>query len=404
MLLRNINSKISLLTFLLFSCMFSVTLGLYFYDLIIIVSALCIVFFYKFNFSKCESEYLYALLYLVIIPNIFFILYQIFAGAEIVIAHIYILYNVILSVVYMYFVRFYIVRYVINHPYLVTILFLAPLLISIAMFSSSYINSLFVSIYGIEQQFQFRFGGIWGADVNQLGYYCSVMLIWCSTLLAFKKINIFFYFVVFLLCLVLTLLSGMRTGLAVFIVSLVVVSLFSKYYRNALMYNARIVMSTILIAILFLPLLDDFVNINILLDRFSFDLFFDQLTGKSGDGHVGNMYIKWFTHFSEQENLGHILFSMNSSWKYPDSFVLYYIANAGVIGVMLLLLFLICCLLLVIKTRSYVGFMVLLIMFAVAFKGNYPVNNMSMFIFTLLIYFESAMKADVTNLKGNTLD
>jgi len=395
MIVKNIKNKVSLFALVFFSCMYPITLGFYCYDLVVLVSVLWFVFFYKFEIKKNESEYLNALVYFLFIPNILLFLYQLVTDAEIVIGNIYILYNLTLSMLYIYFIRFYIISYVSSHPYLTTIFLMTPLLISMAMLISSSFNTLIVAIYGIDKQYDLRFGGIWGRDVNQLGYYCSILLIWSTSLLAFKKINVAFYCFVFLICIILTLLSGMRTGLAVFIVSFAIVSLISKQYRTALIYNVSILFSTLFLLILLLPFLDGLIDIENILDRFSFELFWEQLSGSSGDGHIGNMFVKWLTAFSNEENIGHILFSFDASWKFPDSFILYYLANGGLVGVFLLVIFMLYCLYLIVKTKSYTGFMVLMVVTAVAFKGNYPMNNMSMFIFTLLIYFESAMKLDL---------
>jgi hypothetical protein len=389
------SDKLSFVVLVLFATVYPITLGLYFYDFIAIVSLVLSALTIGVKITRYDSDYLFALTFLVLAPNILFFLYQLFSGTPLTVGNFYIVYNVILSIVYLLFVRNVALKFVLRYLNLTTFLFLTPLLISSAMFFLPNVSAKLMSIYGVEKVHYLRFGGVWGSDVNQLGYYAAVVLVWSSFLLAYRKINIVYYGAIFLVCLSLTLLSGMRTGLVVFFASFILVSFFSKKYRKALSFNAGIlVLMSFFIAFLVSTSLN-IVDFDVIFDRFSFELFVDQLTGQSGDGHIGNMYEKWFLIYSNEQNIWNILFSFNSAWKFPDSFVIYYFSNCGLVGVFLLVVFVGICFLMIVKSGNYAGLMVLALLFAVSFKGNYPVNNMSMFIFTLIFVLESHLKREL---------
>jgi len=263
---------------------------------------------------------------------------------------------------------------------------MVPLFIALGMLFSPHINQAAVSIYSIEKVYLGRFGGIWGADVNQLGYYATVVMVWSVFLLSNDKINKVFYGFIQFVCIFTILISGMRTGIVVYSFSLILISFVSKKIRAVLMLNIFIIIIFAFLLMLILPFIVEQFDLASIVDRFSLDLFLGQLTGESGDGHLGNMYKKWYEIFSSNPALGALLFSMGGYWKFPDSLVIFYFANAGLIGVGLLFMFLFFSLYKLLKLKLYIGLFLFLFMCAFSFKGNFPLNNFSMFLFILVIY------------------
>lgn len=378
----------AILSLIFFSTCFPITLGFYYYDLIALLAVFFVFLYSEIKLNKEISQYLLALSLLVIVPNLFFLIYQLFTGAEFSIQSFYIIYNLILSVLYICFVKEFLVHFVKSRVEIVTFILVTPLIVSLVMFFSPAFNDLIKGLYQITKQYEFRFGGIWGKDVNQLGYYSSIILIWALFSFAYKKLNFIYYLFVNVLCFILILLSGMRTGIIVYFCSFVIVAIISKIYRRALFYNFVVLAIISIIIVTSLPIISNYVDISFIFDRFSFDLFIAQLTGESGDGQLGNMYTKWIGAWSENNSFGDILFSFDASWKYPDSFVLYYLANAGLVGFVLLFIFITYCISFSFLTKKYTAFMIAIMLTVVAFKGNFPMNNMSMFICTLIIFLE----------------
>ena len=125
-------------------------------------------------------------------------------------------------------------------------------------------------------------------------------------------------------------------------------------------------------------------------ERLSLNLFFSQLSGDSSDGHVGNMYKKWLTKFLDNQNILDILFSFDPTWKFPDSLVLFFVANNGVIGIILSILLISILFSLMRKSQNYLALFALIFSIIVSFKGFYPFNNIGMFIFLILMKYNSS--------------
>ena len=187
-------------------------------------------------------------------------------------------------------------------------------------------------------------------------------------------------------CIITNLISGMRTGLFAVILTVILLFLFGKvnfFKLKNLLVSALFLSLFIALSFYILSLNNDDFYIFIT-DRFAPQLFLEQLSGESDDGHVGNMYAKWLTAFSQNNSILDILFSFDPSWKYPDSFLIFFLANNGLIGLLMLVLFLSIAYILIKETQNYIIYFVFLFSLIVGLKGFYPFNNIGMFLFLII--------------------
>lgn len=399
---RQQNDIISFCFFIIFSTALYIVPGFYFADVIVFMALSFLFFNRKVTLTPNEKQYMHSVILLVLLPNYFFIAYQVVTGVEFNLYSIYIIYNVTLSLFYILFVKEFLLDFCSRNLKFITILFMVPLFIALGMIFSPYVNQTAIVIYNIEETFFGRFGGIWGADVNQLGYYATVVMVWSVFLLSNDKIDKVFYSFVQFICIFVILMSGMRTGIVVYAFSLILVAFLSIKIRKVLLLNIIAIIAFSLLIVIISPFIADKFDLVSILERFSVDLFIGQLTGESGDAHLGNMYKKWYEIFSSNTAVGDLLFSMGGYWKFPDSLVIFYFANTGLIGVGLLLTFLMFSLFKLLKLRLYIGLFLFIFMFSFSFKGNFPLNNFSMFLFILVIYLNDYSVASAVKQKSKS--
>lgn len=380
-------NKIYYLLFLLIGLNFSVVAGLYYFDFLIIFY---LIYNHKKLIIRKNTKFYVGLIFcLITFPSFISIIYQYISFDVLEQYSVYIPYNSILLMVYILFLNNTITKIHLNYNILIS-LFIIPIIVAILMFHIPIFNSFFSNIYNIDQYYMFnRAAGIWGKDVNQLGYYSSIFMIFSSFLMVKKKINYLFGIMLLLISVYAVLISGMRTGLAAIIFIILFLSIFYKFPVFKVKYLILIfLISFILLYVLSINFIQEEI-LKSIIERFDFQLFLDQLTGASGDGHIGNMYAKWYNIFAQESSVLKVLFSFDPSWKFPDSLVIFYFANNGLVGVFLLLIFILFSIKIVgNQKRNYMRFFILLFSTITAFKGLYPFNNVSMFIFTFISLLE----------------
>ena len=380
-------NKIYYLLFLLIGLNFNIVAGFYYFDILIIFYLL--YNYKKLTISKTSKLFIKLIFCLIILPSIISIIYQYIAFDILEQYSIYIPYNSILLMAYLLFLSNTITKIDLNYNISISLFFI-PIMVAIFMFHIPIVNSFFSNIYNIDQYYMFhRAAGIWGKDVNQLGYYSSIFMIFSSFLIVKKKINYLFGILLLLISVYAVLISGMRTGLAAILFTVLFLSIFYKSPTFKVKYLFLIILISLslvyLLALNFIP--EEIIKS--IIERFDFELFSDQLTGASGDGHIGNMYAKWYNIFVQESTVLKALFSFDPSWKFPDSLVIFYFANNGLIGVLLLLIFIVFSIKIINSQKiNYMRFLVLLFSVITAFKGLYPFNNVSMFIFTFISLLE----------------
>lgn len=377
------------LVLLLFSTMIPVVRGLYLYDVVIIGVVLTVILS-GCGVNRFFLRYFLLVLVLIFTPSFLGVMFQVLSGYNFSLESVYILYNSSLSLVYILYVQGLDRDWLIRNIGVITMFLMVPIFISLLMYLPTSIADYLHSFYGVERLTGARFGGVWGKNVNQLGYIASTMLIWVSFIYSRRLVGCTFSLFIFVTCMFAIFLSGMRSGLVMFFITILLSSLF--YRESRLIICELLVLFLLAFVVASFLFGGDFLSFSIF-KRFSIELFISQLTGVSGDGHVGNMYGKWFTIFFSETDFSKILFSFYPEWKYPDSLVIYYFANAGLFGVFTLLFFAIFSLYSLFKLKSFSLLLVFLFSVGMAFKGNFLFNNMSMLLFTLM-FFVDRMELD----------
>ncbi|ELI1840805.1 hypothetical protein RRK58_003477 [Vibrio fluvialis] len=398
------SKKGALLYMALFSLSMPITLGFYLHDFVMfLLIFFSLLFVGKVQISKGVTNYCYVFLILVILPNVLSLLFQVYKTKGLEMSNMYLLYNAFLSLIYLFFCNCYLLKHLDKKIYFSTIAIVTPLLLSALILIIPYFKNSILSLYGVVKEHPFRFGGIWGQDVNQLGYYATVVMIWSGFVFSHRKINTLTFAAINVLSISLIALSGMRTGVIVFLSALMLTSIFSKRNRKIFKWYVYLSLFSLALMIATFPIYSPIIDVEPILERFSPSLFYSQLTGSSGDGQLGMMLTKWIDVFLSVDDVDSILFSVYPDWKYPDSLFLYYIANVGFYGFLSITMFVMFCLFLTIRYKLYYSTLVAIFLSVVSIKGNFPVNNFSMLIFTLIVLLESKwikeIKSDVNQVQ-----
>ena len=371
-----------ILILLAFATGLSVRTGLNYYDILLFVSVTIIII--AQNFKVYVGNFFIHSFILVFLPFFVSGTYQIFADYEVSTYTFYIPYNILILFIYLTYFRYISYTILPSSNFLVLVM-LTPLIISLAAFVSPFAFSIMSKFYEIQIDYSGRYGGIWGRDVVQLGYYASVVMLACSYLVLFKNLPVLTFSIAFFVCLLTVFMSGTRVGLIAYFLSCFLTYVFIGYRYVDLkkVFLLFFVLSTCAV------LLVSYSNFDIsrITNRFNVFLLFDQLTGKSA-GHLGEMYPKWLKKWGEETNFYKLIFSLDPSWKYPDSLILFLIANGGLLCIVSFILFCGIQIYRIFFTSISPCKMFLVHIFiflcAVSIKGNFVVNNFSMFLFVLV--------------------
>ena len=383
----NIKKSAWYLIFFLLSLNLSIVHGLYYYDLLVLPFLVVALLFGKVHLSNESSLVIKLILILLFFPAFLGMCYQIVFLGILEKYSIYIPYNLTVLIMYILFFDAFKGYEKLNYTAIV-FMFSIPVIISLLMIFIPAFNDVIIKYYNIERTLYMRHGGIWGDDVNQMGFYSMLHMILSYTLYRIKKIPGYVMILMFVLSISTLLLSGMRTGLVVLLGLMIFSGLFFGSPFIARKHIA--IVAGITVVMLFLTSVAFPLYFETIIARFDVYLFIEQLVGSSGDGHVGDMYLKWFSIFFNERNILDILFSFYPEWKYPDSLVIFILANSGLFGLVTSMLFVSALLTLSVMSnnnllRQYVIIIVLMLV-AVSFKGIFAFNNIGMFLFVFLYY------------------
>ncbi|NVJ54190.1 MAG: hypothetical protein HWD90_10860 [Campylobacteraceae bacterium] len=383
-------NKISILYYViifLFAINTDITTGLYLYDVVILFTV--VKLFYKKNIylSKNTKKFIFSILFCITLPTFLSLLYQSFFYPELMQKYsIYVAYNTFVVILYIIFFENTYKNLYLNFN-IVSIVLAIPILISLAMYFDPTINDFFAFVYNIERQHSLRYAGIWGRDVNQLGYYATVFLFFNICIYYYKKISKYLFIFLIILSLLSIIISGMRLGIFVLGFILVIFAILYKKPIVSLKSLFSYILFLLLLGFIYSLTIENSYIISYLIERFDINLFFGDLTGASGRNHIGKMYAKWYTIFTYKDDLLDILFGMYPKWKFPDSLVIFYFANHGFIGVLLLLFYIGFIFKILLKFNlPYIPTFILFFLLIVSFKGNFIFNNMGMYIFVFIFY------------------
>jgi hypothetical protein len=368
------------LTWLLLGAGLAITTGLYLFNIFIILFLLYRLVSDRLVLGKNNRSFILSFVGLIAIPQLLSLLYQVLQYSFFTSYSVYIVINLTILTSYIFFfnnIRLDLNK--INH-YFILFIFSAPIIISVIMY---FIPS--IGVFFDMSQHPGRFGGVWGKDVNQLGYYATLVIIFSCFLLYYKKIKLFFAVSFILLSLFAILISGMRTGLFLLVLLLPVMTV---VYKDPLInLNQLFKFCLILVGVGLIVYFLDYSLFSIVIERFDVYRLISDISGASNNGQIGNMYSKWLTSFAANSNLLDILFSFNYEWKFPDSLIIFYLANGGLLGAFFLLIF-IKIVFLLIKNNNFNYILVFIALFSilVSIKGNFIFNNIGMFIFAYMIH------------------
>ena len=361
----------------------AITNGLYLYDVFIII----ILFYSSRKLIFYNAEFLTTIIVLLIIPAFISLLYQVIIYNHIEVYSIYLVYNLCLFCLYVIFLNNFYKDINVNYNYIVLLISM-PLIMGFLMLAAPELNTLISDIYNVDLTYFNRFGSIWGRDVNQLGYYSTIVMFTTLILLKINKVKLSLGLIILILSIVSIALSGMRTGIIVLVGSTMFSFLFFKKSLLSVKYYIYLFFISLIAIFLFYQDLEKYFIL--LADRIDIELFIDHLSGET-DGHVGGMYQKMYGIFINETDILKILFSFYPEWKFPDSLVIFYFSNGGLLGLFGVIIFIFLSIYNIIKIkegslRQYL-FIVLLFCLVISFKGSFIFNNISMFLF-ILLYFE----------------
>lgn len=368
--------------FLLIGLFLKIRLGLYAYDIVVFMFIVYLLMIHG-RINRGIFQYLLMLWLLIFVPALISFGYQLFVGEEVSDMSYYLLYNSVILTCYIAFIGTTFRHIELN--YNVIVLFLSiPIFLSLSMYFFPDISSFLQSLYSLTSRPD-RFGGLFGRDVNQLGYYSTLMIIFSCFLRARKQIGILFYLVV-LISLFAIVISGMRTGFFLLIVLFVFFTLTTRFQMMRIKDVVVLGLTIVLCLILFDNIFQN--EIHYLKERFSLELLYNQALGKHGNVHIGTIYKKWFPIMFQNENIFSILFSLVPGWKSPDSFILFLLANGGLLGVFSFIMFALFNVSVICKAKignKPILFFVLFFNLIIGIKGNFMFNNVGMFLFVFIV-------------------
>ena len=374
-------SSIYYFIFLLMGLFLQIRLGLYAYDLVIFVFIVCYLLIHR-GIDRGIAQYLGVLWLLILVPALSSFIYQLCAGEEVSGLSFYLIYNVIILTCYIVFIGS-TFRYVKVNYNIVILLISIPTFLSLCMYFAPSAFHFVESLYSVAYRAD-RFGGIFGKDVNQLGYYSTLLIILSCFLKIRHRIGPIFYVVV-LSSLVAIIISGMRSGLLLVVVLGVPLALTTKKKMIVMKELAGLGVIIALCLVLFANSFQG--EIEYFKKRFSLELLYNQTSGRSGN-HIGAMYKKWFSIMLQNESVFSSVFSLIPSWKFPDSFVIFLLANGGLLGFLGFILFGMFNWLAILRTKvdnKPILLFVLLFNLLIGIKGNFMFNNVGMFLFVFIV-------------------
>ena len=377
------NSFILMIILILFGLGIQIVSGVYLYNIVIIVFLLCNLdvkkingYYFSFFLLIIISLILITTLQLIIDKNEFELLKGFYLPLKIV----------ILSFVYVYIYR--VLDKSNNDKYIKYVLFfsLFPLVLSVAMYLNSSISNILTAFYNIEPYPNpWRFGGIYGKDVNALGIYASTVLLFI--MLSGEKFNVVIKLSVSLLCIYVSIISGMRTGLILISFILLLKLFMNKNYKVIFCILIVIVLSP-----LFAFLLSLIFNSDMLLhigERFSLQNLFNDLNDNGG-GNL-SVAIDYYNRVTDNKvlTLKEFLFGFDVMSDFVDNLYFFIFVKYGIFPVLIFILFI----LFEIKKRYQILNIVLLNIFIllVSIKGIFPLNSSFVFLISF-IYVNNLIK------------
>lgn len=372
-----------LLTLMFFGLQINLASGFYIYDLIILI-------FCCFHFLRRPSVK-YSFLVILSFVSAFALLgclSSVRAGSFNTIYFL-ISYKIVIGSLYLYFFRA-LRHYGVSTGYGCYALFL-PIILSMFMYFSVPIPFANIDVAGPYGLDPLRFGGVFGRDVVTFGAYAGIVAIFILYLAVATRSYIMATFMAASLLAFATLTSLSRTGMAIFVVGLVVIALIK--FRKTLKAIVPLASFGAILAFVWMNQTDLSLS-----PRFSFDLLLEHMFDPHSV-HVGAMYVKYFNIWYENSNITNMLFGMDVEWVYSDSLYLFIFGIHGLTGFLCFLVLIWVLKFPLREDRSFHLF-VSIIIFALSYKGLFVFSNYFMFMLFLTYQYLLEKKYDITPQKA----
>lgn len=269
--------------------------------------------------------------------------------------------------------------------------FLFPMVVSIAAYENSLIRQAMVLIWGVVESDTSRYGGIFGADVNAFGMYCSLMLLVSFVMFQYKLLSIVPFIITIGLSIVGVSLSGMRTGYIAALLSFVLVFSFNFHFKiliaavRIIQKNAFTFAGLLVATILVFSMAGYIFNVlDIDTDRFSFDVLLSDFDFRSGEGNLAVAIEYFHSSFPRDFNFYDILFGYSPGSLYLDNLYLAVFAKYG-IGVLIVMFVILIYATFMAWGNALYQFL-LFFSIIVGVKGVFPGGNYFMFMVLFIVF------------------
>lgn len=382
-MVKLINSKQTIEKFFIYSIFLFIGLNVKFFSGFYLYNVLIVVFLVFFNKIKIDKN-LFINIAFVDFIILFTLLIQLLYVDNFSLDSYYIFLNLVIFLTFIMFMKGINFR-IIN--YNVVLVFLAlPVIFSIFMFHNNSIENYLLSFYNLGKYPAFgRYGGVFGEDVNALGIFSSLLLFLTLVLKRLKMINFLLALFVVMLSLYAVILSGMRAGLLVIFVAL----LLFQIKLNIL--NFKYVLIAILgIILLVFNIYSINDNIKELVDytinRFSIESLLQGVNINNDNGNL-RVAIAYFDRTIENKTIDieSMLFGIDSNLNYVDNFYIFSFLKHGFVFILSALLVLFLIIKQAIIRNDYMVLLVVLISMVIALKGLFIINNYYMFTILFII-------------------
>jgi hypothetical protein len=269
-----------------------------------------------------------------------------------------------------------------NLNYNIILIFISmPIFLSILMFHNSDVSTEVLSFYGLEKYEGFgRFGGAFGKDVNSLGMYSSLTLIFAMILHRIKLARFSLALIIIILSLYAVVLSGMRAGLLVYFSMLIILNIKLKIINYNYLFT---LISVIMLYAYIYYLTNENSNelLNFIFDRYSLSVFLSDFD-YSGDGGNLNHMIKYFylTLGDKKVDLYQSLFGVDSGINFVDNFYVNVFLKHGLLFITTTLILVIYYIIKFLKTNNMILMYFFISTLIIAIKGTFIYGNYYMFL------------------------
>ncbi len=376
-----VNKNFIYLIFIFIGLNLKITSGLYIYNILIFL-------FIAFNYKtmKLQKDVIVIVSSFMILNLIVVLIQMLFYSVEVSSNSVYLVYNLILFVSFLIFIKFIKFDSLNINFLLFTLSF--PLILSILMFHFNLLESFILNLYHLEKYPAFgRYGGVFGRDVNALGIYGSLVLIATIVLRSLKLISTSSSIIYFIISLYAIVLSGMRTGILVF----VGLAFIYQYRLKVLNYKYIISIFLLLFVSIFI-IYNTNETAKDLIDFFLIRFSPSYLIQSAGIGNPDHSNLQTAINYfirtlgTKEVNFYNILTGIDYNLVFVDNFYIFVFLKFGLLIISFIVLTGIYLLKKSFDKRDYIVTYFILASFTIALKGIFIINNAYMFMILFIIF------------------